>query len=340
MNLPLLLRAALIATALVSARADALGLGEITLHSRIGEPVRAELPLIAQDDNPPPDAGCFTLAPLPGADFPVITSARLRLVKIANRQRLIITGSQPVEEPIIAIHVRVGCGLDLQREYLLLPPPPPSADSQFVAEQATTDPAPPQRPKRRRAERSPAPMAADSLTEPLTPPPTPNTSSTPSSAPLAPKRPKKPAAPKAPETDRIVLGAAPTGPAGDSGLAALEQMDQRMLKLETTLRFLNQEVEKLDTVIALRSESQVVQQQLNTLQNRQSPAVPAAAPPAVPESDTAPQQWLELLAGVLLGGAVSAGVAHLVGRRHSPSRPFNAPPPRIVRPGKRPPPAS
>jgi hypothetical protein len=45
--------------------------------------------------------------------------------------------------------------------------------------------------------------------------------------------------------------------------------------------------------------------------------------------------WLELLFGLLLGGTVSAGVAHLVSRRQDSLRTFDASP-RIAKPGKPP----
>ena len=114
-----LLHHLLLGVTLISGAASAVELGEITLHSRIGETLRAEIPVSTGGN--PPDPACFSLAPLPGADFPVITGGRIRVVHVGQGYRLIIIGSKVIEEPVIAINLRAGCGLALQREYVLLP---------------------------------------------------------------------------------------------------------------------------------------------------------------------------------------------------------------------------
>ena len=124
---------ALSAALLSTAPAWAIGFGDIVLHSRIGEPLRAEVPITAEADESL-ETTCFSLAPMNGSDLPVISSAKTRLVREGDRYRLHITGSKPVSEPIFLIGLRAGCGIDLQRDYVLtpaeplaLPGPPPAA---------------------------------------------------------------------------------------------------------------------------------------------------------------------------------------------------------------------
>ena len=101
----------------------AIGFGDIILHSRIGEPLRAEVPITAEADDHL-ETTCFSLAPLNGSDLPVISGAKTKLVREGARYRLHITGSKPISEPIFLIGLRAGCGVDLQRDYVLMPAEP------------------------------------------------------------------------------------------------------------------------------------------------------------------------------------------------------------------------
>ena len=120
---PRTFRLSILCAALLPCFSHAAGLGEITLHSRVGEPLRAEIPLLAGPGESF-DTACFSLAPVRGADLPVITSARTRLVRDGNGLRLILTGTKPVAEPVFMIAVQAACGIDLQRDYMLMPSPP------------------------------------------------------------------------------------------------------------------------------------------------------------------------------------------------------------------------
>lgn len=118
------LRLSALSAALLSATQGwAIGLGDIVLRSRVGEPLRAEVP-INTEPGETIEASCFTLAPLDGSDLPVISAGRTKLIREGDRYRLLITGSKPVSEPIFLIGLRAGCGIDLQRDYVLMPPEP------------------------------------------------------------------------------------------------------------------------------------------------------------------------------------------------------------------------
>lgn len=340
----------LLSLTLCSGAAGAVGFGEITLHSRIGEPLRAEVPVIAGGEAIDPN--CFSLAPLPGADFPVITAGRTRLVRIGQDYRLIISGSKAIDEPVVAINLRAGCGLDLQREYVLLPAPP------LAPTQTTTgsDIDPPRTTSARQAQRQ---------TQRYTrryQPPTEETSSDnawadsenaelPSPQPRVARAPRTAPKPKAPlprdtlaavnaGQDKLVLGTAQENlaqPGTPDPLAPVNELNERILKMETTLHLLNEEVDKLNSAVSLGAESRAVREKLQDMQSSQAAlAVPVQAepPPAPPRNSSIQNGWLELLLGLLLGGTVSAGVAHLVSRRQDKARPFDAPPPRIAKPVK------
>ncbi len=117
-------RLSALSVALLSASQGwAIGFGDIILHSRIGEPLRAEVPITA-DASEQLETTCFTLAPMNGSDLPVISNAKTKLVRDGDRFRLLITGSKPVSEPIFLIGLRAGCGIDLQRDFVLMPAEP------------------------------------------------------------------------------------------------------------------------------------------------------------------------------------------------------------------------
>ena len=114
---------ALLALLLPATHAIAIGFGDIVLHSRIGEPLRADVPIIAEPGEGV-ESACFSLATLNGSDLPVVTAAKTRLVRDGDRFRLQITGSKPIGEPLFLIGLRAGCGVDLQRDYVLMPAEP------------------------------------------------------------------------------------------------------------------------------------------------------------------------------------------------------------------------
>lgn len=123
MNSTTLRLSVLSATLLAALPAWGVGFGDIVMHSRIGEPLRAEVPIqAAAGENL--ESSCFSLATLDGSDLPVVASARTRLVRNGNQYRLQITGSKPLSEPLFMIGLRAGCGIDLQRDYVVMPPEP------------------------------------------------------------------------------------------------------------------------------------------------------------------------------------------------------------------------
>lgn len=106
---------------LVSGNVTALGLGDLVVHSRLGQVLRAEIQLIETPGANNPGETCFRLGEVAGTEgLPVLTQGRLRLEQSGGRNRLLITSLQTINEPALLLNVRVGCGAELVRSYTLL----------------------------------------------------------------------------------------------------------------------------------------------------------------------------------------------------------------------------
>lgn len=365
--------------ALVSGYAGAVGFGEIILHSRVGEALRAEVPLLAGAGEPI-ETACFSLASLPGSELPAVSNARIRLVRSGTAYRLVISGTRPVAEPIFVIGLRANCGFDLQRDYVLMPaapvmlaaadseanPPitsaPPRKSGNFrewqahdgdtlagIAESQAPDGGVEQRRLLQAMKRANPGLSADEpLTEgalvripnlrqhatvernapPSTSAPRPLRAQREEAPAPRPKKVAKPEATPSPAEkggDRLVLGKPPEelrpGEKATPPRASLNEMEERMLKLETTLQALNQEIDKLNSALALTTEALAIQNKIQAAQS--APPTPDTAPavkagvatPPPPVDRSSPNNWLELLFSALAGGGIAAGMAHLLSRR-------------------------
>ena len=363
-------------TMLVSGGASAVGFGDIVLLSRIGEPLRAEVPILANSDESV-DAACFSLANIRNSELPVISRARFRLARDGVNARLSITGSEPISEPVFVIGLRAHCGVDLQRDYVLMPSPPLMLAQADDAAPATT--APPRKPRNflewnarpgdtlasiaelqsvgnlaeqqrllsalkranpdiaddevlsegrviripnlahRPAERlqATAPSSSVSRESANEPAPSPRTRK-------ARPATTTPVANQNSKADRLVLGLPPEDIVPQSKAiqlpASASEVENRMLKLETTLSTLNQEVDKLNSALALATEALATQQQLMTAQNLQNPSssegsVHVVTPTQPPTMTSSHNNWLELLISALVGGGIAAGIARLLSPR-------------------------
>lgn len=118
---PTLLAAALLAVGLHAPHAMALGLGAIKARSAIGEPFRAEVALLGSADDVPASS-CFSIdvpASAGADDLPWLTAGRLR----TQGRTLFISSGTPINEPILMVGLRVGCGHEVMREYTVLMQP-------------------------------------------------------------------------------------------------------------------------------------------------------------------------------------------------------------------------
>jgi Tfp pilus assembly protein FimV len=282
--------------------AFAAGLGELTVNSRIGEPLQAEVRIIAEPDEKL-EAFCFSLAVIKDAELPVIASARLQLEQGSDGTLLRISAMEALLEPLAMLRLRAGCGVELQRDYIVMPLLP---DSQEASAAAASRPirttAPPVLSETREMETAPRPA----------PPP-------------RPPAPPKPPPPEPTERgDRLVLGNAPMQLDYNLPPSIIEETEARLFRMETSLSRLNESLQKLEGAIAIGSEIRAVEQELQMATAIQQAPAPAAGPAAsaspAPEAAPAPAastdwlQWLQLLGGALLGGALTALALNKLGR--------------------------
>lgn len=332
--------------------ACALGFGEITLHSRIGEPLRAEV-VLHGSDNQEIAAACYSLTPLRDSDLPVVTNARTRLVRTGENFRLLITGGQPISEPVFMIGLRAGCGVDLQRDYVLMPAAPLTvSESSRQLPITAVDRAPRQKSQATVEWPTQDGDTLESITESQTPGRiTQQRRQLAREAQPTPRRAPREGHAVAPRTkkavhhdtltklgikgaDRVMLGAEPEASnPGEQPVAQrneMSEMDGRMLKMETSLRTLNLQVENLNAAVEVTAEAMALRQKLQAAQAQlaqdQAEAPIKLAATAVATTQIADNSrmgnWLELLFSALAGGLIAGAIAHLLGKRQA-ARPID-----------------
>lgn len=126
--------------------ASATELGDIISASRVGASVRVEIELAAADGRLPEQSSCFSLvSDPPNPDrLPVLANGRATLRTLEGRHSVIISSNQPVGETAV-LGLRLGCGFDARRNYVLRLPPPelaqaPIAESRRPAEVPLQEP--------------------------------------------------------------------------------------------------------------------------------------------------------------------------------------------------------
>jgi len=118
-----------VGSSLAALPASALELGELTVQSRLGQPLRASIAYALAPNEQLSDY-CVTLRPGPSVSgLPGFGAATM---SVANGV-IMLTGRSPVREPMISAHVVVNCpySANLSREYMLFIDP-------LISTQATT----------------------------------------------------------------------------------------------------------------------------------------------------------------------------------------------------------
>jgi len=129
-----------VGSSLAALPASALELGELTLQSRLGQPLRASIEY-ALAPNEQLSKSCVTVRSGPSASgLPGFGAATL---SVANGV-IMLTGNTPVREPMVSAHVVVNCpySANLSREYMLLFDPLISAQPMTATLQTTPQAAP------------------------------------------------------------------------------------------------------------------------------------------------------------------------------------------------------
>jgi len=121
--------------------ASAIELGELTVQSRLGQPLRASIAYALAPNEQLSDY-CVTLRP--GASVSGLPNFGAATVSIANGV-IMLAGKTPVREPMISAHIVVNCPYtaNISREYLLfIDPLAPAYDNPAVTQQVNTAAAP------------------------------------------------------------------------------------------------------------------------------------------------------------------------------------------------------
>ena len=114
----------------------ALGLGNIDVKSRLGQPLRASIKIHGASELKGDD--CFKLigdANLENA----ISSAHFKLSNIVNDEAILtISTSQIINEPITSMAIMASCDANVRRDYALLLDPPTSVETKNSADEEST----------------------------------------------------------------------------------------------------------------------------------------------------------------------------------------------------------
>ncbi|WP_300454733.1 hypothetical protein [Accumulibacter sp.] len=99
---------------------EALTLGRMTVLSPLGKRFEAEVPLLGGDADKGQIAECFRLGEGSEPDIPALTSGRVRVLERGGRLLLQVVSGQTINEPLLQVNLRMGCGVEVARNYVLL----------------------------------------------------------------------------------------------------------------------------------------------------------------------------------------------------------------------------
>lgn len=133
-------------------QAYAMSIGNLTVTSNLGEPLRVRI-AVTLDENTLPDDGCFSIVGPSSFQTP-LKGAHLGLISVDGQRYVSIHTINPVTDPIIDLTLRTeGCGPTIQKDFVILLSPrgmnaeitPPMVAALPAVEQATAKPAPAKR---------------------------------------------------------------------------------------------------------------------------------------------------------------------------------------------------
>ncbi len=105
--------------------AQAAALGKMTVLSTLGSRFEAVVQLVGDSgDGKRTVAECFRLGQSGEGDLPTLRDARLTVEESEGRLQLRISSDQTINDPLLQVNVRVGCGSEVGRNYVLLIDPP------------------------------------------------------------------------------------------------------------------------------------------------------------------------------------------------------------------------
>lgn len=279
--------------------AAALGLGELDVRSRLGQPLHATVRILGASATAAAD--CFSLTPGSGGIAPPLR-AQLNIEQAGEQTLLHIRTPQAVQDPIAQFVLVSDCEGRLQRDYVVLLDPPeqgvPAVSPVAVAAPAPTAVLP-------LADTAPRPAVSQHRAKRASPRAAPSPS------------PRSPRAAAADDTPRLVLSGRPH----TAGAPFALRLDTNLPDLtrprpeSLTATELSDENTALSRKLAHLEAQLLALQQRNTELEARRGAAPAVATPPTPGQ---PAQWpLYLLFTGLIAGAATL-VVWLRRSRHPP----------------------
>jgi pilus assembly protein FimV len=250
------LRAAVALALLVSQAgiAHAMGLGNLTVHSALGQPLQAEIELVRttgdQEGALTPRIAGYDAYRQANIEFnPVLSSLRFAIETRGERRLIRVTSSQPINEPfvdlLLELHSPDG---RLMREYVFLLDPPNPAMQSVAAPVIPAAPAAPVTltlPGRAAGSASKLPDAVQGQQDP---PPAKAPSSAPATEQPARKKPAQQGAANRPRLNLTDVSVAP----GSSAVFTAEEnaaMEKAVLEANARVKALEQKVEALQQLL-------------------------------------------------------------------------------------------
>lgn len=293
--------------------AAAIGLGEISVRSYLGQPLHATVALFGATSATQTD--CFSLDASPGSISPPLR-AQLSVERTGGQALLHIRTSQAIHDPIAQFVLVSDCEARLQRDYVVLLDPPIQVESAIVPDKPATDksvtagigeaPSAASAPRAtRRVSRGNSELAALAR---------------PQAVPRQPAARAKQAVPASPTPRLVLSGRQPIQPKASPPLQSdADRPDLASKNLSAT--------ELSDENTALSRRIEYLETQLAMLQKRNAELDArrrATTTKLVPPSPQQPVQWpLYLLAIGLLSGA--GALATWLGRRSRNRSPIDIP---------------
>lgn len=118
--------------------AGAAGLGEVMVQSALGQPLRATIALLGNED-PGKTVSCFN-ARLSSLDGALIATPRIALGSSSAGTLITLTTTLPIGEPALALMVELRCGDTIRKEFALLLDPLINAPSVPLVATQRSDP--------------------------------------------------------------------------------------------------------------------------------------------------------------------------------------------------------
>src|SRR6059058_3170853 len=93
-----------------AAPVDAIGLGDISVQSMLGRPLRVVVPLIVEA-NDALSGECFKLSPTgrDGDGVPELQIGRVTLERIGTRAQIALSTTRAVNDPLLRLTLQAGC---------------------------------------------------------------------------------------------------------------------------------------------------------------------------------------------------------------------------------------